>query len=87
MRQRYRISAEGRRERLSEADMARYRDGAGLLHNYQKAARLMHRKPLYKDPRAFLALLIIVLLAIFVAEAVEKERAHRTDPPAVDRPE
>lgn len=84
MKQRYRISPEGRRERLSEADMARYRDGARLLHNYQKAAGLMHRKPLYKDPRAFVALLIIVLLAIFIADVVEKD--HHPVPPPEQHP-
>ncbi|HEX2615918.1 MAG TPA: hypothetical protein VHL57_00170 [Flavobacteriales bacterium] len=85
MRQRYRISPESGRERLSDADVARYRDGARLLHNYQKAARMMHRKPLYKDPRAFLALLIIVLIAILVAEAVDKDRKPSA-PPTEQRP-
>ena len=73
MKQRYRITPEGG-ERLSDADIAKHRDTKRLLYNYQRAAAQLHRKPLYKDKRAFIALLIIVLLSIFIAEVVEEER-------------
>lgn len=86
MKQRYRISPESGRERLSDADVARYRNGARLLYNYHKAVRGLHRKPLYKDPRAFVALLIIVLLAVLIAEVVEREGHHPPVPPPVERP-
>ncbi|MBS1583175.1 MAG: hypothetical protein JST66_13335 [Bacteroidetes bacterium] len=85
MKQRYRITPEGR-ERLSDADIARHRDTRRLLYNYQRAAAQLHRKPLYKDRRAFIALVIIVLLAIFIAEVVEEERRARPDPPARSQP-
>ncbi len=80
MNTRYHISPEGRGPEPSEAEVLRYRDSAKLLHNYQRAKVLLHRKPLYRDPKAFLALLLIVLLAIFIAEVVEKEHAPEGGP-------
>lgn len=77
MKQRYRISPEGRPPEPTDAEIARYRDPKRLLYNYQRATHLMHRKPLYKDRKAFFALLLIVLLAWFIAEVVDKE-----EPPA-----
>jgi hypothetical protein len=73
MKSRYRISPEGRPPEPTDAEIARYRDPKRLLYNYQRATHLMHRKPLYKDPKAFMALLLIVLLAWFIAEVLDKE--------------
>lgn len=79
MKQRYHITPEGR-EHLSDADIARHRDTRRLLYNYQQAAGRLHRRPLYKDPWAFIVLVIIVLLAILVADAVEEERTPGSAP-------
>ena len=73
MKQHYKITPEGRGPEPSEAELLHYRDSAKLIHNYQRAKVLLHRKPLYRDPKAFLALMLIVLLAIFIAEVVDKE--------------
>jgi len=81
MKPQYRISPQGRSAEPSDAEIARYRDPKRLLYNYQKAARLFHRKPLYKDPKAFLALLLIVLLAWFLSDVVERE-PHKDTPAA-----
>ena len=37
------------------------------------ARDLLHRRPLYRDPKAFIALLLIVLLAILIAESMERK--------------
>jgi len=84
MKQRYRISPEGRPPEPTDAEIARYRDPERLLYNYQRASHLMHRKPLYKDPKAFMALLLIVLLAWFIAEVVDKEELP--SPATFERP-
>lgn len=73
MKHRYQISKEGRPE-LTDEEILKYRDPKKLLYNYQKAMHSLHRKPLYKDPRSFIVLVLIVALAIFLAEAVEKDR-------------
>lgn len=71
MRTRYRISHEGRPAEPTDEELARFRDTKRLQYNYQRAARSLHRRPLYRDPKAFLALLLIVLLAWFLSEVVE----------------
>lgn len=67
MKQRYHISPEGRKE-PTEAEIAKYRDPKKLFYNYQKAQQLLHKKPIYKDPKAFLVLLVIVMLAYILSE-------------------
>ncbi len=66
----------------SGTEVARYRDFGRLLHNYQQMTRPLHHRPLYRDPKTFLVILIIVLMAILVSEAVDHERGKRTAPPA-----
>ncbi|HPJ51741.1 MAG: hypothetical protein R2810_08415 [Flavobacteriales bacterium] len=87
MRKHYRI---GRKDRPSVPDdrtVSRYKDMGRLMYNYQKATRPLYERPLYRDPRAFLALLIIILLTILVWEAVEEEqRGPSPDAPAVEAP-
>jgi hypothetical protein len=81
MRTRYRITPEGRSSEPSEQELARYRDPKRLVYNYQIARDRFHKKPLYKDPKAFLALLLIILVALLIAEAAEKERARQQSHP------
>jgi hypothetical protein len=84
MNRRYRISPEGRPQEPTDAEIARYRDPKRLVYNYHRATRLFHRRPLYKDPKAFFALLLIVLLAWFISEVVDKEHQAKA-PPATDQ--
>ena len=60
---------------MTDAEITKYRDPKKLLYNYQRAKLLLHKKPLYKDPKSFLVLILIVALAIFIAEVVEKARS------------
>lgn len=66
----YRISPQGRPV-LSDSEVARHADAERLLYNYHRAVKPLYRRPLYKDPRTFIALLILVLLAILISEAVD----------------
>jgi hypothetical protein len=77
MSRRYRISPEGRPP-LTDAEVARHADAERLLYNYHKAVKPLYKRPLYKDPRTFIALLILVLLAILIGEVVDD------GPPAVN---
>lgn len=86
MKKNYRITPEGAQAGLTDAEIARYRDPKKLLYNYQRARTMLHRKPLYKDPKAFLVLLLIVLVTILVVEARKAPSADQqptpTAPPA-----
>lgn len=66
MRTRYRVAPKGRKE-PSDAEVARYRDLGRLQYNYHRALRRWHRKPLYRDPRTFMALLLILLITWLLA--------------------
>ncbi len=50
-------------------------DAARLKYNYARAKELLHSKPIYKDRRAFLVILIIVLLAWLLSEGDRKPRS------------
>lgn len=81
MKQQYRISPQGRGKEPTDAELMRYRDSGRLLYNHQRALTAFHRRPLYKDPKAFIALVLIVLLAWFISEVVDKEtRTPDRDP-------
>lgn len=82
MSPRYRITPEGR-EPLTDADIAKHRDAHRLFYQYHRATRPLYRKPLYKDRRMFIALVILALLAVLIAEVVDHERSlppERTAP-------
>ena len=79
MKQRYHISPKGHKE-PTEAEIAKYRDPKKLIHNYQKAQQLLHKKPIYKEPKAFLVLLVIVMLAYILSErANDSEQSEDSD--------
>lgn len=75
MKKRYTISPKQRQE-PTDAEIAKYRDPKKLVYNYQKAQQLLHKKPIYKDPKAFLVLLLIVLLAYFLSERTGRTESN-----------
>lgn len=73
MKREYRLTPPGQQP-PSDAELARYRDAKRLVHAYEKAVR-RPRRPIYRDPKAFLALLLIVLLAWLLSG--QHERSER----------
>lgn len=73
MKRQYRITPEGPQQ-PTDAEIARYRDPKRLIYNYTKAVE-RPKRPLYKDPKAFIFLLFIVLLAYLISE--ERGRARQ----------
>lgn len=80
MKQRYRISPQGRASEPSDAEIARYRDPERLRHNYNKALNMIHGKPIYKDRKAFFGLLLILLLIWLIVGSDPKRK--KEGPPA-----
>jgi len=62
---------------LSDSQLLKYKDFGKLVYNYHIATRPLYKRPLYKDPKMFIALVIIILLAIWIAEEVEKEKERQ----------
>jgi hypothetical protein len=87
MKRRYHIAPGIHSDGPSDEEIARYRDPKKLLYNYHKAV-LRPKVPIYKDPKAFLALLLVVLLAYFITEVVEKDKGSKDHPApsTMDRP-
>lgn len=71
MKHRYRISPEGAGPEPTDAELLRYRDHGKLIYGYQRARDAIHRKPLYRDPKAFLILIIIALVAWLVSRSAD----------------
>lgn len=69
MKPRFRISPKGTGSEPSDSELLRYRDSGRLLYSYQRARSLLHKRPLYRDPKAFVVLLIIALLAWLLSQA------------------
>ena len=64
MRKFQRISKEKSQEPTKE-QLVRYKDFASLSHKYERLAK-RPKRPLYKDPKLFLLLLIIGLMFLLV---------------------
>ncbi|MNU73031.1 hypothetical protein D3C71_625060 [compost metagenome] len=64
MRKFQRTTNEKSQEPTKE-QMVRYKDFASLSHKYERLAK-RPKKPLYKDPKLFLLLLIIGLMFLLV---------------------
>jgi hypothetical protein len=78
MKTRFRISPEGPGREPSDDELRRYRDSGKLIHNYQRARDRL-RRPIYRDPKAFLILLLIALVAWLVSQSTGKRTAPATD--------
>jgi hypothetical protein len=76
MKRRYRITPEADKG-LDDSQVSRYKDHARLQANYNKALRSIHRRPLYRDPKALAIVLLIVLLTWLIVEARDRDREER----------
>ncbi|MCB0430972.1 MAG: hypothetical protein H6585_06115 [Flavobacteriales bacterium] len=64
---------------VPEKDMLKYKNFGKLTYNYQQVSGNIHRKPLYKNRRFFLWLVVAILLALLIWEVAEKE-SHTANP-------
>lgn len=66
-------------QQLSDEEISKYKDFGQVVTNYEDALHRWHKKPLYKDPRAFLVLVVIILLAYFISEMNSPEESPNPD--------
>lgn len=62
-----------------DEEISRYKDFGKLIHNYQRATKPIYEKPLYRQPKVFIFLLIVVLLSILIAHFSEKEKEQQPE--------
>lgn len=63
-----------------QKDSSKYKDFGKLVTNYESTLNRLHKKPLYKDPKAFLFLVMIILVAFLVFDAAEEDRKNDVSP-------
>lgn len=61
-------------------EISKYKDFGKLIHNYQRATKPLYNKPLYKQPKVFIFLVVIVLLALLISHLAEKEEQQKPAP-------
>lgn len=64
-------------------EISKYKDFGKLIYNHQRATRPLYEKPLYKQPKVFIFLVIVVLLALLIAHLSEKEQQQ--EPPQTEQ--
>lgn len=67
----YKINPKSEEE-LSDKEISKYKDFGNLMTSYNDHKTKMHQ-PLYKNPKFFLALLLILLVLYLIAESSRKE--------------
>lgn len=61
----------------SEENIAAHKDFGRILADYHNLTQPIYRKPLYKNPKAFIGLVFILTVAFLVFWAVEKEEKDK----------
>lgn len=61
----------------STESVERYKNFNSVLMDYKQVARDIHKKPLYKNPKMFMGLMLVLVIAYLVFEAVDEEDAMR----------
>ena len=67
-------------EELSDKEISKYKDFGRLMTNYNEHKIKMHQ-PLYKKPKFFLALLLILLVIYLIAESSRKQANFEENQP------
>ena len=78
----YKIEQELPEDELTDDEIMKYKDFGQLTANYEDVLNRLHKKPLYKDPKAFLGLVLFVIIVYLVFEAVEADQAEVPTAPA-----
>lgn len=75
----FRLKNKEKKE-LTDEDIAQYRDFENVVTNYNKAIDAVHKKPLYKQPKAFIIIVVIVLIAYVISESTREDQDANQNP-------
>lgn len=67
----------------SEEQIAKHKDFEAVLRRYEQVVPQLHRKPLYKNPKAFLGLTLAGVIAFLVFQAIQEEEKSAKETPPV----
>lgn len=71
----------GGKPKIPASEIAKMKDFDGLKTNYQRAVHDIHRKPVYKNPRFFFGLLMVILIAYILFDMADKEAKQQDQKP------
>ncbi|MFT4677968.1 MAG: hypothetical protein ACI84C_001047 [Flavobacteriales bacterium] len=66
-----RFEVDNEQEPLTDEQISKYKDYGKVVSSYEQTLHDIHRKPLYKNPLAFLALLVFLLIFYLVLKSAE----------------
>lgn len=72
---------KGVKPTIPESEIVKLRNFDALKTNYQRAVYDIHKKPVYKNPRFFFALLMVLLIAYILFEMADKEQQSNAENP------
>jgi hypothetical protein len=72
MAKKYKIE-KGQPKQPDPDKMNKSQDFGKLVYNYEKAVKPLYKKPLYKDPKTFLMILLILLIIWLISSYGDEE--------------
>ncbi|MDX1651791.1 MAG: hypothetical protein R3277_04825 [Brumimicrobium sp.] len=79
----YKLDKNGQKGPTDE-QIRRYKDFSTLSHKYERLTK-RGRKPLYRDPKMFILLLLLGLIFLLVFLETEKEKSTDSEPTQTER--
>ena len=65
-------------EPLKDQEIDQYKDFKSIRANYDRALERIHKKPLYRDPKMFFILVIIIAVAWIVSVESEPQESQKS---------
>ena len=83
----FKLQSDEQHKQPTKEEISKYKDFGKLVTNYEKAKERIH-KPLYKDPKAFLFLVVLLLILYLVLQASQNTppQDQPQDPPVEQKP-
>ena len=76
----YQVNRDKEKAKLpSKEKMQQYKDFSKLSHRYEKLTK-RPKKPLYKDPKIFIALILIVVIVFLIVDSEKKDSKEKQEP-------
>ncbi|MCI5056603.1 MAG: hypothetical protein MRY83_10875 [Flavobacteriales bacterium] len=69
-----------RGKKPNEEKLQKSKDFKRLIYNYEQATKPLYKRPIYKDPKAFLAILLILLIIWILTSLTEEKPVQPLNP-------
>lgn len=80
----YTLNTENKPAVPNDDTIGKHKDFGALFHEYENFTK-RPKKPLYKDPKYFLLLIIIAILSYVVYELINKDQQSKAETTQIDK--